>query len=160
LDALPDTAAARVERADDDLAVLLFTSGTVAAPRAAMLTHANLAANIAEVQRHPGLALRRDDVALAVLPCSHIFGLNVVRGCAPAAGGRTLVGERLQPGARGRLAQRHRVTVLAGVPTMFRDWLECDAPDDTFAAVRLAVSGAAALPDAVAVGFRDRFGVV
>ncbi len=160
LDALPDAAAARVDRADDDVAVLLFTSGTARAPRAAMLTHANLAANIGEVQRHPGLALRPDDIGLAVLPCSHIFGLNVVLGCGLAAGATTLLVERFQPTASARQAQRHRVTVLAGVPTMYRDWLECDAPNDAFAAVRLAVSGAAALPDAVAVGFRDRFGVV
>jgi long-chain acyl-CoA synthetase len=163
LDTLPDAAAPPVDRADDDLAVLLFTSGTAGAPRAAMLTHANLAANIAQVQGHPGLALQPDDVGLAVLPCSHIFGLNVVLGCGLAAGGATLLVERFQPGASARLAHRHGVTVLAGVPTMFRDWLDCDAgaaPPDAFASVRLAVSGAAALPDAVATGFRDRYGVV
>ncbi|HEV2310552.1 MAG TPA: AMP-binding protein [Acidimicrobiia bacterium] len=163
LDTLPDSAAPLVDRADDDVAVLLFTSGTAGAPRAAMLTHANLAANIGQVQGHPGLALRPDDVALGVLPCSHIFGLNVVLGCALAAGASTLLVERFQPAASARLAQRHGATVLAGVPTMFRDWLDSEAdaaPNDAFASVRLAVSGAAALPEPVAAGFRERFGVV
>ena len=161
LDALPDAGATMRDRADDDVAVLLFTSGTAGAPRAAMLTHANLATNIGQVQGHPGLALRADDVGLGVLPCSHIFGLNVVLGCGLAAGAATLLAGRFQPAASARLAREHGVTVLAGVPTMFRDWLDCDpAPLDAFASVRLAVSGAAALPEEVASGFRDRFGVV
>ena len=163
LDTLPDDAAPRVERAPDDVAVLLFTSGTAGAPRPAMLTHANLAANIGQVQGHPGLAVRPDDVGLAVLPCSHIFGLNVVLGCGLAAGAATLLIDRFQPAVTARLVAQTAVSIVAGVPTMFRDWLDVDptaAPPDTFASVRLAVSGAAALPDAVAAAFRDRYDVV
>ena len=63
--------AAEVERDDAELAVLLFTSGTAGAPRAAMLTHGNLAANIGQVQGHPGLRVarrRRRARGAAVLP--------------------------------------------------------------------------------------------
>jgi long-chain acyl-CoA synthetase len=163
LDALPAAAAPLAERAGDDLAVLLFTSGTAGRPRAAELTHANLAANIAEVQGHPGLAVEADDVTLGVLPFFHIFGLNVVLGVALAAGATTVLVDRFQPAPTAALVARHRVTILAGVPTMFGDWLDLDAaaaPPDTFRTVRLAVSGAAALPERVAAGFATRFGVV
>jgi long-chain acyl-CoA synthetase len=162
-DALPDDELPRVERADDDVAVLLFTSGTAGRPRAAMLTHANLAANVAQVQDHSGLALGGDDVGAALLPFFHIFGLNVVLGVGLAAGARTVLTDRFDAARAARLARDQHVTVLAGVPVMFADWLALpdeDAPPDTFAAVRLAVSGAAPLPPEVAVGFHDRFGIV
>ena len=163
LDTLPGEAAARVDRTPDDLAVLLFTSGTAGTPRPAMLTHANLAANIGQVQDHPGLALQPGDVGLAVLPCFHIFGLNVVLGVGLAAGATTVLVSRFQPAATARLARRAGVTVLAGVPTMFSDWLDADpadVPPNSFTTVRLAVSGAAPLPDAVATAFQTRFGIV
>ena len=163
LDALPAAGAPLAERAPDDVAVLLFTSGTGGQPRAAQLTHANLAANIAEVQGHPGLAVERTDVTLGALPCFHIFGLNVVLGVALAAGATTVLVDRFQPAPSAELVRRHRVTILAGVPTMFADWLDLDAaaaPPDTFASVRLAVSGAAELPEPVAAAFSTRFGVV
>ena len=163
LASLPADAAPRAERAGDDVAVLLFTSGTSGAARAAQLTHANLAANIAQVQDHPGLRLEPSDVGMALLPFSHIFGLNVILGVGLAAGAATVLVERFGAAASARLAHDHRVTVLAGVPTMFRDWVQLDAAEvspDTFASVRLAVSGAAPLPGDVATAFHDRFGIV
>ncbi len=163
LASLPATAAPLVERAPDDVAVLLFTSGTVSTPRAAMLTHANLAANIAQVLDHPGLAVLASDVTFGALPFFHVFGLNVVLGVGLAAGARTLLVDRFDAAACARLVRDEQVTVLAGVPTMFADWLDLDAvdaPGDTFASVRLAVSGAAPLPTEVADAFRARFGPV
>jgi long-chain acyl-CoA synthetase len=152
-----------VPRDDGDVAVLLFTSGTAGAPKAAMLSHGNLAANIAQVLNHPGLRLRADDRALGVLPFHHVFGLNVALGVALAAGGTVVLAERFDAAASARLSHDERVTVLAGVPTMYAAWLELDendAPPDTFASVRLAVSGAAPLAPHVGHGFHERFGVV
>jgi long-chain acyl-CoA synthetase len=163
LDALPATAAMLTERDGDDVAVLLFTSGTAGRPRAAQLTHANLAANIAEVQGHAGLAVAPADVTLGALPFFHIFGLNVVLGVALAAGATTVLVDRFDPERTVELVRRHGVTILAAVPTMFGDWLDLEpaaAPADAFGSVRLAVSGAAELPEPVAAGFTTRFGVV
>lgn len=163
IDALPGDPVARVERAVDDVAVLLFTSGTAGAPKAAMLTHGNLTSNIRQVNDHPGLHLTADDRSLGVLPFHHVFGLNVALGVTLAAGGTVVLGGRFDPGASARLAREHSVTVVAGVPTMFAAWLDLDeaaAPRDAFASVRLAVSGAASLPPVVATGFHQRFGVV
>ena len=163
LDTLPAGEAPRADRRPDDVAVLLFTSGTAGAPRAAMLTHANLAANLDQVQAHPGLALRPGDVGLGGLPGFHVFGLNVVVGLGLAAGAATVLVERFDAAAAVRLAAEHHVTVLAGVPTMFEALLALDdraAPPDAFAGLRLAVSGAAPLPPEVAAAFASRFGVV
>jgi long-chain acyl-CoA synthetase len=161
---LPDAPAmpAEVERDDGDLAVLLFTSGTAGAPRAAMLTHGNLAANIGQVQAHPGLRVGPDDVGLATLPFFHVFGLNVALGVALAGGIRSVLLPHFDAGRAARLVREHAVTILAGVPAMFASLLDLpdtDAPADTFRSVRLAVSGAAPLPDALARAFGDRFGV-
>jgi len=162
LDALPEARAPRAERADADVAVLLFTSGTAGAPKAAMLTHGNLAANIRQVQEHPGLALEPSDVVLAVLPFHHVFGLNVALGVSLAAGARVVLEERFDAGTSARHVAEQGVTVIAGVPTMYASWLalaDDDVPADAFATVRLAVSGAAPLPDPVATAFAERYGV-
>lgn len=151
-----------VARATDDPAVMLFTSGTAGTPKAAVLTHGNLAANITQVLDHPGLAIRADDVVLGALPFHHIFGLNVVLGVTLAAGGAVVLEDHFDASTTAALVATHAITVVAGVPAMYDQWLGLDPPlaDTTFASVRLAVSGAAPLPDRVAEGFRSRFGIV
>src|SRR5581483_6227309 len=160
LDGLPDDRAPRVDRADDDLAVLLFTSGTAGAPKAAMLTHGNLGANVRQVLDHPGLRFAASDVALGALPFFHVFGLNAVLGVGLAAGAAIALVEQFDADATAGVIRERTVTIVAGVPTMFVSWLDSAAPDDTFASVRLAVSGAAELPADVARRFHERFGIV
>ncbi len=164
LDALdaPDSGSgvAAIDRGDDDLAALLFTAGTAGSPKAAMLTHGNLRSNIEQVQGHPGLRIRPDDIGLAVLPLFHVFGLNVVLGTGLAAGGTTVLASEFHAASTAALVASERITVVAGVPSMFAAWLTLPADaDHTFSTVRLAVSGAAALPDDVGRAFRERFGV-
>ena len=151
---------ARAERDPDAAAVLLFTSGTAGAPKAAVLTQANLAANIAQVLDHPGLRVLRDDVMLGSLPFHHVFGLNVVLGVSLAAGATVALESRFDAGEAAEIVGRHDVTVLAGVPTMYSQWLALDISPETFGSVRLAVSGAAPLPPEVGAAFHERFGVV
>jgi long-chain acyl-CoA synthetase len=153
---------AETERDDAEIAVLLFTSGTAGAPRAAMLTHGNLAANIGQVQAHPGLQVGAADVGLAALPFFHVFGLNVSLGVGLHAGGRTVLLDHFDAARAVELGRVHQVTILAGVPTMFGAIL--DLPDAlaspvSFSSVRLAVSGAAELPLERAEAFRERFGI-
>jgi long-chain acyl-CoA synthetase len=151
-----------VERAAGDPAALLFTSGTAGAPRPAILTHGSLLANLEQVQQHPGLALRPDDVGLGVLPCFHIFGLNVAVGLALYAGASVSMVEHFHPAETLAQVREHGVTTIAGVPAIYAAWLALDdaqAPADAFASVRLAVSGAAALDPAIADAMRERFGV-
>ena len=147
-------------RDDDDLAVLVFTSGTGGSPKAAMLTHGNLLANLEQMQRHPGRRLDPDDVAFGVLPAFHIFGLNVVIGLTLYAGASMVLVERFDPASALETIKNHRITIVAGAPPMFQAWATMpDADPGALRSVRLAVSGAAPLPPEVGAAFEARYGV-
>ena len=149
-----------VERQDDDLAVLVFTSGTAGSPKAAMLTHGNLRSNIAQMLAVRSQAQREDDVVFGVLPLFHIFGLNVVLGGSLAAGSSVLLIERFDPLSAVEAIQIHGATIVSGPPTMWAAWAGFpDLPADAFESVRLAVSGAARLGEETAATIERRFGL-
>ncbi len=149
-------------REESDLAVLLFTSGTAGEPKAAMLTHGNLMANLRQMLGIPEI-LRADDIGLVALPLFHVFGLNVALGLSLATGAALVLDTRFD--ATGSLSQAHDlgVTTLLGVPTMFAAWADAPGTDaggpSPLAGVRRAISGAAALDAAVAERFERRYGV-
>lgn len=148
-----------VDRGPDDLAVLIFTSGTAGSPKAAMLSHGNLLANLDQT-----IALRgqgdRTDVGFGVLPMFHIFGLNVVLGTALQAGASVLLVERFDPMSAIEAIEKHGVTVLPGAPQMWAAWAAMPGlPEDSFATVKVATSGAAHLDPHVAETIRARFGL-
>ncbi|MDQ1433443.1 MAG: long-chain acyl-CoA synthetase, partial [Actinomycetota bacterium] len=145
-----------------DLAVLLFTAGTAGAPKPAMLTHGSLLANIEQMQSHPGLRVDTTDVVLGVLPLFHVYGLNVVIGLALRAGASVALVGHFHPVETLARVRGDGVTVVAGVPAIYDAWVglgEETAPPDSFAAVRLCVSGAATLLDDTRSAMHDRFGV-
>ncbi len=164
-------------RRSDDVAALLFTAGTAGAPRPAILTHGNLLANIEQIQRHQPPV--DGDLVLGVLPFFHIFGLNVVLGCALAAGAQVLLidrFDRFDPLETLRSIRAHGVTVLAGPPTMYAALAGYAGPagapgpaanqppssDDSpleIPSVRLAITGAAPLTTEVADLWQRRSGI-
>jgi long-chain acyl-CoA synthetase len=149
-----------VERADGDLAVLLYTSGTAGAPRAAMLTHGNLQANLRQMLALPGEIARPDDVGLAAVPLFHVFGLNVALGLTLATGGALVLEERFDPAASLTLVRDLGVTSLLGAPAMFAAWADLVGADGaSMRGVRRAISGAAALAPEVAANFEARYGI-
>jgi long-chain acyl-CoA synthetase len=149
-----------VERAPDDVAVLLFTSGTVGAPRPAMLTHGNLTANLDQVLANPARPYGAGEVALAVLPLFHVFGLNAVLGLTLRVGGAVVLVERFDPNSTLAAVAEHGVTVLSGVPTMWAAWAEVrDVDPGSLASVLDAVSGAAPLDPTIRRAVRDRLGL-
>jgi long-chain acyl-CoA synthetase len=158
----PGSAPECVARDASDLAVLLFTAGTAGAPKPAMLTHGSLLANIEQMQSHPGLRLTADDVALGVLPLFHVYGLNVVLGLALHAGASVALVDHFHPVETLERVRTDQVTVIAGVPAIYDAWLALDdgaAPRDSFATVRLCVSGATTLAARTAAAMRERFGI-
>ena len=149
-----------VDRGPDDLAVLIFTSGTAGAPRAAMLTHGNLHTNIRQTLAAGDDMQLSDDVAFGLLPMFHIFGLNVVLGVALAVGARVVLVERFDPVSALETIEKHGVTVVAGPPTMWAAFAGLPGADPgAFAKVRRAVSGAAKLPVEVGQAMEARFGL-
>jgi len=149
-----------VDRAADDLAVLVFTSGTAGSPKAAMLTHGNLLANIEQCQALPGRAQEAGDVVFGVLPLFHIFGLNVVLGLTFVAGASVLLVERFDPQSALESIANHEVTIVSGAPAMWAAWASLPGTRPTaLSTVRLAASGAAKLDVQVLRAIKERFGV-
>lgn len=138
-------------------AVYVFTSGTAGAPKAAVLSHGNLASNIAQVRAAGEIGGR--DVVLGLLPLFHIFGLNVVLGCALDAGACVVLIQRFDPVTLAETVAERGITVMPGAPAMWSALAQLDVPPGTFDSVRLALSGAAKLPETVARRIDEVFGM-
>jgi long-chain acyl-CoA synthetase len=147
-----------VEVEEEDLALLQYTAGTTARPRGAMLSHRNLVANLDQISAVPALREAERDVVLLVLPLFHIYALNVILGITLREGATAVLAERFDPAGTLELIRRHRVTVLFGAPPMYAAWMALQGEPD-LSSVRIALSGASALPGEVMEGFRRRFGV-
>ena len=142
------------------VAALMYTSGTAGAPRAAMLTHGSLLANIEQSQSADG-HVDEGDVIFGVLPLFHIFGLNVIVGYGLSVGATLVLVQRFDPATAAQTIRDRKVTVVPGAPPLWTAFAHFDElPADTFASVRLALSGASRLPINVAETMRDRFGVI
>ncbi len=145
----------------EDPAVMLFTSGASADPRAAVLSHRALVANLDQVMALDPPPVGPDDVLLGVLPLSHVYGLSALLGQAVRTGARIA----LVPGrdATGTLAaiREHQVTIAPVVPPMLLAWARVDDVTlaESFASLRYLVSGAAALPVHVLEDVARRGGV-
>ncbi|HYH27315.1 MAG TPA: AMP-binding protein, partial [Actinomycetota bacterium] len=108
----------------------------------------------------PALREAEDDVVLLTLPLFHIYALNVVLGVSLMEGATAILVERFDPVATIETVKRHRVSVLFGAPPMFQAWAAAGEGRETdLSSVRLAVSGAAALPPETLAAFRERFGI-
>ncbi|MFO0861761.1 MAG: AMP-binding protein [Phycisphaerales bacterium] len=144
--------------ADDDLAVLLYTSGTSGKPKGVMLTHGNLSANIQQIR--DWVDFSRADSMLGVLPQFHSFGMTVLTFLPLSGGIRVIYTARFVPGKIVRLLREHRPTVLVAIPSMYNALLHAkDATADDFRTLRYTVSGGEPLPSTVREKFRERFGV-
>jgi long-chain acyl-CoA synthetase len=153
------------EAGGEDLAVLLFTSGTSGRPKGAMLSHRALLANLEQCARIEPPPMRPDDVVLLVLPLFHIYGLNAGLGMVARTGASAVLVERFDARESLDLIRRERVTNIPGAPPMYVAWAELaggDSPVDVADAlrdVRLLASGASPLPPAVLEQVRTGAGV-
>lgn len=143
---------------DDDLAVLLYTSGTSGRPKGVMLTHGNLTANIRQIR--DWVDFTPADTLLGVLPQFHTFGLTVLTLLPLWVGCKVVYTARFAPPKIIRLLREHRPTALIAIPSMYNALLHTKntEPDD-FSSLRFIVSGGEPLPQAVFDGFREKFGV-
>ncbi|KUO07750.1 long-chain-fatty-acid--CoA ligase [Streptomyces sp. DSM 15324] len=149
---LPDVA--RTD--DEDVAVLLYTSGTTGRPKGAALTHGglrhNTEVNTVQVQR-----MTADDVVVGCLPLFHIFGQICTMSVAVRAGASLTLVPRFEPQAVLDAISRDRATVFEGVPTMYAALLQHPSEADV-STLRMCVSGGASLPVEILHGFERRFG--
>ena len=149
-----------VDRADEQLATLLFTSGTAGSPKAAMLTHGNLASNIRQVLARPEQVARPDDVSVCVVPLFHVLGLNSILNLSLWVGSTLVLVERFDPMSMVELIVEEQVSTMAGPPTMWSALTQLEDVDEgAFSSIRLAASGAAAIADRVVEEAQTRFGI-
>ncbi len=144
--------------ASDDTAVILFTSGTSAQPKGVELTFGNLHSNcadcIATAQIEP------DHRFLNCLPPFHVFGLTANVLVPVALGSSVYCVPRFSPAQVADTLLKHDISVFMAIPSMYAALLRLkSAPPDTMKDAYLYVSGGEPLPDSVAAGVRERFGV-
>jgi long-chain acyl-CoA synthetase len=143
----------------DDTAVILYTSGTTGKPKGAELTHFNLFM-CCQVGADRLVEYEEQDVALAVLPLFHSFGQSNVMNTTIYAGGTLTLVPRFDADKVFEVIQRDRVSIFAGVPTMYFALLHHPrAADYDTSSMRLCISGGAAMPGEVMKAFEERFGV-
>ena len=146
------------ERADDDDAVILYTSGTTGLPKGAELTHANLLRN-AEVTATTLIGASPGDVVMGCLPLFHSFGLTCGLNAAVLGGACLTLMPRFDPGVALDMISQEKVTIFEGVPTMYSALLNHPSRATTdVSSLRLCVSGGAALPVQILRGFEEAFG--
>jgi long-chain acyl-CoA synthetase len=136
----------------DAPAAILYSSGTTGAPKGVVLSHRNLGAEAAQVARWVGLGER--DTVLAALPIFHGFGLGALVHTGLATGAKVVLVARVSPQLVARLLGSKRVTLMAGVPTLYETLGRGDALERAdLSALRAAFCGADTLTAAV----RERF---
>ena len=147
------------DTADDDTAVILYTSGTTGQPKGAELTHSNLTRN-AEGSR--ALFGKSDDaITLGALPLFHSFGQTCGMNATLGGGGTLTLIPRFDPEKALEIIQRDHVNIFQGVPTMYGAMLHL--PDrDRFdvSSLEICASGGSAMPVELMRGFEEAFGCI
>ena len=141
----------------DDLATVIFSSGSTGDPKGVLLSHYNIVSNIEQLAQ--AFMLSKRDRILGILPFFHSFGFTGTL-CLPVVVG---VGVAFHPNpleARlvGALVQRYSVTFLLATPTFLHAYARRCVPED-FGSLQHVLAGAEKLPERVAQAFEDRFGI-
>ncbi len=145
--------------AEDDTAVILYTSGTTGKPKGAELTHSNLLLNCSVVVPRL-LPLGPDDVALATLPLFHSFGQTCIQNAMISVGGSFTLLPRFTPEDALAIMQRDRVTLFAGVPTMYFAILNLEGGENyDLSSLTYCMAGGAATPVEVMKAFEEKYPV-
>ena len=141
----------------DDLATIIFSSGSTGDPKGVMLTHYNIAANID--QSGQIFMFDNNDCLLGILPFFHSFGFTITLWL-PAVLGVSVVyhPSPLDLAAVSELVRDYRVTFLMATPTFLQAYARRCSPED-FGSLQFVVVGAEKLPERLALAFEDRFGI-
>ena len=145
------------EAGPDDLATVIFSSGSTGVPKGVMLTHRNILSNIDSAMQV--FKLTDTDVMLGVLPFFHAFGftatlwLPLVNGFGVAYHPNPMDAKTI-----GDIAARYRGTIIISTPTFYSSYVRKIQPEQ-FAQLRYAIVGAEKLRQPIATAFRERFGL-
>lgn len=141
----------------DDLATVIFSSGSTGDPKGVMLSHYNILSNVEGIAQV--MAVTSRDRILGVLPFFHSFGFTgtlwfpMVRGFAAVYHPNPMDARTI-----GALADRYCATIMAATPTFLQSYIRRVEPG-MFGSLRFVLVGAEKLPERVAAAFEDRFGL-
>jgi acyl-[acyl-carrier-protein]-phospholipid O-acyltransferase/long-chain-fatty-acid--[acyl-carrier-protein] ligase len=141
----------------DDLATVIFSSGSTGEPKGVMLSHYNIAANIEQLEQVFGLG--RTDCVIGVLPFFHSFGFTGTLFLPAVVGvGAIYHPNPLDAKTIGPLVSDYSATFLLATPTFLQLYMRgCSAED--FGSLRVVMTGAEKLPDRLAAAFEEHFGI-
>lgn len=143
---------------NQDIATVMFTTGSTGDPKGVKLSHRNILSNIAAVMAHTEVI--EDEIILGVLPFFHSFGFTVTLWTALALG-KTVVYYPNPLDARNviDLIQTHKVTLMAATPTLMRSYLK-RATREHFASVRMLLTGSEKLRAELARDIEEKLGII
>jgi acyl-[acyl-carrier-protein]-phospholipid O-acyltransferase/long-chain-fatty-acid--[acyl-carrier-protein] ligase len=141
----------------DDVATVIFSSGSTGDPKGVVLTHYNVSANVEQLNQV--FMLGGHDRILGILPFFHSFGFTGTL-CLPAAIGVGVVfhPSPLEAKAIGLLVSQYAVTFLLATPTFLQTYARRCSPED-FGSLKYVMAGAEKLPERIALAFEDHFGI-
>ncbi|HKW58103.1 MAG TPA: acyl-[ACP]--phospholipid O-acyltransferase [Candidatus Acidoferrum sp.] len=141
----------------DDIATIIFSSGSTGEPKGVVLTHYNVASNVEQLSQV--FHLHSNDRIMGILPFFHSFGFTGTL-CLPAVTGIGVVfhPNPLDSRVIGALVQQHAVTMLLATPTFLNAYTRRCEPEQ-FGSLRFVMAGAEKLPERIALAFEDRFGI-
>ncbi|MDF2679622.1 MAG: long-chain fatty acid--CoA ligase [Brevibacillus sp.] len=146
------------ERDENDLAVILYTSGTTGQPKGAMLSHKNMDSNAEAMGTL--FELEPDDRMVAVLPMFHVFCMTVCLNGPIRSGATILIVQRFHPVEVVNVIRDQKASCFAGVPTMYNYMLQLPtATRADFATIRVCCSGGASMPVELLHKFEEKYGV-
>ncbi len=141
----------------DDLATVIFSSGSTGDPKGVLLTHFNIGSNIEQMGQT--FMLRGSDRLLGVLPFFHSFGFTVTLWL-PAVLGTGVVyhPNPLDLTAIKEIARNYKISFLLATPTFLQAYMRRCSPED-FGSLQCVLVGAEKLPERLALAFEDQFGI-
>ncbi|ODG92166.1 MULTISPECIES: long-chain-fatty-acid--CoA ligase [Bacillaceae] len=141
---------------EDDLAVILYTSGTTGKPKGAMLSHRNLVSNARSIVEL--VEFNKNDRILAVLPMFHVFCLSICINAPIICGANIVIVPRFSPSEVMNTIFNEQVTLFAGVPTMYNFLLQLkEYSAEYFTSIRACFSGGASLPIELLQRFEEKY---
>lgn len=142
----------------DDIAVILYTSGTSGRPKGVMLSHGNLSDNVKNTVTHTHL--KKGDVFLGVLPQFHSFGLTALTLLPLYLGTKVVYTARFMPKKLHKLIKDHKPHFFVAIPSMYNALTNLkDATPDDFKSIQVAASGGEPLPKDVMNRFQESTGI-
>lgn len=144
-------------RSMEDLATIMFTSGSTGEPKGVMLTHANITSNLEGL--YQVFHLQRDEAIMGILPLFHSFGFTACLWFPLISGiGVVYHVNPLDAKVIGDLIKKHRATILMSTPTFLAAYIKrCEK--EQFASLRTVVVGAEKLKEPIALAFMEKFGL-